>query len=92
MESRDVGYAAAPYYDDDIPRDLDDEPLWLMGGMGGGPYPLLGRGSGTGLTCGGCKEFVEDGDGGRGTCLHPGSGIAFPWTDTPGCDFHSRRR
>jgi hypothetical protein len=42
--------------------------------------------------CGGCKEFIEDAEGGRGTCLHPGSGILSPWTDTPGCDFHTRRR
>ena len=37
--------------------------------------------------CGGCREFVEDQEGGRGTCLHPGSGILSPWTDTPGCEF-----
>jgi len=42
--------------------------------------------------CGNCREFVEDGDAGRGTCLHPGSGILSPWTDTPGCDFFSARR
>jgi hypothetical protein len=43
--------------------------------------PLAGR------TCGRCREFVEDGELGRGTCLHPGSGVLHPWTDTPGCDF-----
>lgn len=43
-------------------------------------------------TCGGCTEFVEDGEGGRGTCLHPGSGILAPWTDTPACNFYSARR
>jgi hypothetical protein len=42
--------------------------------------------------CGGCREFVEDREGGRGTCLHPGSGIFAPWTDTPACDFYARRR
>lgn len=42
--------------------------------------------------CGSCQEFVEDQEGGRGTCLHPGSGILSPWTDTPGCPFHARRR
>jgi len=42
--------------------------------------------------CGGCKEFIEDGQGGRGTCLHPASGILSPWTDTPGCAYHARRR
>ncbi|MBI2766456.1 MAG: hypothetical protein HYX53_11180 [Chloroflexi bacterium] len=42
-------------------------------------------------TCGQCREFVEDAEGGRGSCLHPGSGIAFPWTDTPGCPFYAGR-
>lgn len=42
--------------------------------------------------CGGCREFVEDQEGGRGTCLHPGSGILSPWTDTPACDFFARGR
>ncbi|MFN0094935.1 MAG: hypothetical protein ACKVVT_09170 [Dehalococcoidia bacterium] len=42
--------------------------------------------------CGNCREFVEDAEGGRGTCLHPGSGILSPWTDTPPCDFHHARR
>ena len=40
--------------------------------------------------CGTCKEFVEDHEGGRGTCLHPGSGILSPWTDTGACDFYLR--
>ena len=42
--------------------------------------------------CGACKEFIEDGEGGRGTCLHPGSGVLSPWTDTTGCDFFTPRR
>lgn len=42
--------------------------------------------------CGGCREFVEDQEGGRGTCLHPGSGILNPWTDTAGCPFFAARR
>lgn len=37
--------------------------------------------------CGGCREFVEDQEGGRGTCLHPGSGVLSPWTDTEACAF-----
>ncbi len=41
--------------------------------------------------CGSCREFVEDGEGGRGTCLHPGSGILSPWTDTQACDFFAGR-
>ena len=43
-------------------------------------------------SCGGCREFVEDSEGGRGNCLHPGSGIVSPWTDTPACDFYAARR
>lgn len=42
--------------------------------------------------CGNCREFVEDQEGGRGTCLHPGSGILSPWTDTEACQFHARIR
>ena len=43
-------------------------------------------------TCSGCREFVEDQEGGRGTCLHPGSGILSPWTDTEACDFFAPQR
>jgi len=43
-------------------------------------------------TCGSCREFVEDQEAGRGTCLHPGSGILSPWTDTPACPLHDRAR
>jgi hypothetical protein len=53
---------------------------------------MLGRGAATATRCGACREFVEDGDAGRGTCLHPGSGILSPWTDTPGCDFFAAAR
>ncbi|MCX7616409.1 hypothetical protein [Tepidiforma sp.] len=49
-----------------------------------------GRGTAATRTCGDCREFVEDGELGRGTCLHPGSGVLHPWTDTAGCDFWSR--
>jgi len=42
--------------------------------------------------CGGCREFVEDQEGGRGTCLHPGSGVLSPWTDTLACQFFVARR
>ncbi len=42
--------------------------------------------------CGNCREFLEDEHGGRGECLHPGSGILRPWTDTASCDFYARRR
>jgi hypothetical protein len=43
-------------------------------------------------TCGRCREFVQDDVGGRGECLHPGSGILKPWPDTEACPFFSGRR
>jgi hypothetical protein len=43
-------------------------------------------------SCGGCREFVEDQEGGRGTCLHPGSGVLSPWTDTAACQFYMVQR
>ncbi len=43
-------------------------------------------------TCAGCREFVEDQEGGRGTCLHPGSGVLSPWTDTDACAFYMPQR
>lgn len=55
-----------------------------------GGLPGIGRAPAI-TACGHCREFVEDQEGGRGTCLHPGSGIAFPWTDTPGCAFFAAR-
>lgn len=72
--------------------DWDDEPpSW--GGLGR-RGSLLGQFRSAGATCGTCREFVEDGDTGRGRCLHPGSGVFAPYTDTGGCEFHSggRRR
>lgn len=55
-------------------------------------WPGESRARSTAKVCGGCREFVEDQEGGRGTCLHPGSGILLPWTDTPGCDFYAASR
>jgi hypothetical protein len=43
-------------------------------------------------TCGNCREFIEDGEFGRGTCLHPGSGVLSPWETSPACDFFAARR
>ena len=42
--------------------------------------------------CGTCREFVEDQEGGRGRCLHPGSGVLCPWTDTLTCEFYVPQR
>lgn len=44
------------------------------------------------IACGQCREFVEDSNFGRGTCLHPASGVLSPWPDTPGCDYYRARR
>ncbi len=43
-------------------------------------------------TCGNCRQFVEDHDFGRGTCLHIASGILNPYTDTPACDYFERTK
>jgi hypothetical protein len=78
-------------FDDDPGYDDDDFGLGGFGfGFGGGPRRMLPLANGK--ACGSCREFVESADGGRGSCLHPASGIVSPWTDTPGCDYHTRRR
>jgi hypothetical protein len=48
--------------------------------------PLLSP-STSAATCGRCREFLADEVGGRGECLHPGSGVLRPWWDTPACPF-----
>lgn len=75
-------------------RAGDDDDLWpaalleLDGGDRGGLTSGLDTdGAPAAKTCGRCREFVEDGELGRGTCLHPGSGVLHPWTDTAACDF-----
>ena len=65
----------------------DDDDDWS-----GGPRSMVRGGPQAALTCGGCHEFVEDAEGGRGTCLHPGSGILSPWTDTAACPFFEGKR
>ncbi len=50
---------------------------------------IRGR-DGVAKTCGSCREFLGDENGGRGECLHPGSGVLHPWTDTEGCPFWRR--
>jgi len=73
-------------------RDDRDDGFLLSAGFGAvGPSALLPRA--TGPTCGGCRNWLAHEDpGGRGTCDHPGSGFAFPFTDTPGCSFFQSRR
>ncbi|MDZ7728423.1 MAG: hypothetical protein U5Q44_09700 [Dehalococcoidia bacterium] len=67
-----------------IGRRLDDElPVMRL---------ITGQGTGTGKVCGMCREFVEDGEQGRGTCLHPASGVLSPWTVTAACPYFARGR
>ncbi|HEY8490305.1 MAG TPA: hypothetical protein VIO14_04865 [Dehalococcoidia bacterium] len=41
--------------------------------------------------CGACREWLEL-EGGRGQCLHPGSGFMYPYADTPACGFFTPLR
>jgi hypothetical protein len=43
-------------------------------------------------SCGSCRQFVEDHDFGRGTCLHIASGILNPYSDTPACEYFERTK
>lgn len=43
-------------------------------------------------TCGSCRQFVEDHDFGRGTCLHIASGVLNPYSDTAACEYFERTR
>ena len=65
---------------------FDDEELLAI-------LPLLAREDPTPIAraCGGCREFIEDHEGGRGSCLHPASGVLSPWTDTEACPYWARR-
>lgn len=69
---------------------LQPEPFTLLGMPG--MREMAGARTPAARTCGGCREFVEDHEGGRGTCLHPGSGILNPWNDTAACDFFAGGR
>ena len=65
------------------------EPISLLG--------IVNRGSAFGRaeppkTCGGCRQFVEDHDFGRGTCLHIASGILNPYSDTAACEYFERTK
>lgn len=43
-------------------------------------------------SCGLCRNWFDRGTiGGRGECDHPGSGIMYPFDDTPACAFFVRR-
>ena len=60
------------------PDTADEEPPREIGGA---------------ATCGTCREWDPGPDpwatGGRGTCGHPASGIAFPPPDMAACPFYT---
>ena len=71
---------------------LVPEPISLLeiaGYRGGGSY---GTRVDAPKACGACRQFVEDHDFGRGTCLHIASGILNPFTDTPACEYFERSK
>lgn len=63
--------------------------LEIAGLRGGGAF---GQRTEVPKTCGGCRQFIEDHDFGRGTCLHIASGILNPYTDTPACEYFERTK
>ena len=67
------------------PNTVGSDFLVLIGATLDSASPATSR-------CGDCREFVEDQEGGRGTCLHPGSGVLAPWSDTEACAFFDGRR
>jgi hypothetical protein len=77
--------ATAPLREQDFEL-FDDEELLAM-------LPMLAREEPAAIAraCGGCREFIEDREGGRGSCLHPASGVLSPWTDTEACAYWARR-
>lgn len=50
------------------------------------------RGLSAPKSCGLCRNWSDRGViGGRGECEHPGSGMMYPYDDTPACNFFVRR-
>lgn len=70
---------------------IASEPLSLLeiAGLRGGMFGARGE---LPKTCGSCRQFVEDHDFGRGTCLHIASGILNPFTDTRACEYFEQTR
>lgn len=68
-------------------QPTEDRHILTLLGAAGAPERLPAT-----RHCGGCREFIEDQEGGRGTCLHPGSGVLSPWTDTESCGFFQAQR
>ena len=77
-----------PGYREAIAPDPDEIDPWALAIAFG---DRRRESAGYALTCATCFEFVPS-EGGRGTCLHPASGVHAPWTDTPACPFFTTRR
>ncbi len=80
--ARDFDWVPGPTEEELLALELESDDWDLPPG-----HPFREAAATAPNVCGRCREFVEDGDAGRGTCLHPGSGVLSPWTDTPACDF-----
>jgi hypothetical protein len=65
-----------------------DAPALAPAPIASPPFSLLPSAPPEVKTCGRCQEWISDELGGRGECLHPGSGILRPWWDTPACPFY----
>lgn len=85
--SRLPGWDLPAYAEPDFPATQDIDP-WARAIAFGEPRQDAARHA---PTCSTCFEFIPS-EGGRGTCLHPASGIHAPWTDTPACPFFTTRR
>lgn len=69
---------------------IQPEPLSLL--EMAGLRPGFGPRGESPKSCGNCRQFIEDHDFGRGTCLHIASGILNPFTDTPACEYFERTK
>src|SRR5512139_132864 len=69
---------------------IQPEPISLL--EIAGLRPIFGPRAESPKACGSCRQFVEDHDFGRGTCLHIASGVLNPYTDTPACEYFERTR
>jgi hypothetical protein len=87
QSSQDRWRRQATVSEDDF---IQPEPISLLeiGGFRGALGPQGERPK----SCGSCRQFIEDHDLGRGTCLHIASGILNPFTDTPACEYFERAR
>lgn len=71
---------------------IQPEPISLLEMAGLRTGGTFGMRTESPKNCGSCRQFVEDHDFGRGTCLHIASGILNPYTDTPACEYFERTK